>query len=116
MEIEIQSRLVQVDDGLRAFIQRRLRFALGRFQERVQRVTVRLADINGPRGGVDKRCQMLLRVAGLPDIVVADTEMDVHAAIARACDRASRTLGRYLRRARGVDGGRLELGPDGHFA
>ena len=45
--------------------QQRLRFALGRFADRVRSLTVRLSDINGPRGGRDKRCTIAVRLAGL---------------------------------------------------
>lgn len=100
MEIEIQARSLELDATLRGFVVRRLYFALGRFCDRVRRVIVRLEDVNGPRGGVDKRCQMVLRVNGLPDIVVADTESQVHAAVSRASERAARTLGRSMRRLR----------------
>ena len=37
-------------------------------------VAVRLSDINGPKGGLDKHCHLQLRLRGLPDIVVKDTE------------------------------------------
>lgn len=116
MEIDIQARNFLLTDGLKRHVQRRVLFAVGRFKDKVHRVIVRLSDINGPRGGVDKRCQLLLRVDGMPDIVVADTEMDLYSAIDRAADRAGRTLGRYLRRARGVFAARALVRDEGNFA
>lgn len=100
MQIEIHARDFVLTDGLREAVERRLRFALGRFDERPLRVTVRLSDINGPRGGEDKHCAIRVRVGGLPDIVVEDTEADLYAAVNRATERVARALRRKLQRAR----------------
>ena len=54
----------------------------------------------GPRGGVDKRCQIELTLAGQANIMIEDTETDLYFAIDRACDRAMRTLSRRLFRSR----------------
>lgn len=101
MQIDIQARGFVLTEGLRAHVEHRLRFALTRFQDRVARIAVRLTDVNGPRGGVDKRCHLQVRLSGLPGIVIQDTEADLYVAVDRATDRAARTLGRYLERARG---------------
>jgi hypothetical protein len=52
--IEFLIRAGQPDtvDALREYAERRLSFALRRFADQVQDVTVRLVDVNGPRGGV----------------------------------------------------------------
>lgn len=42
--------------SLAPLARRPLEFALGRFGARVRSLTVRLADLNAPRGGVDKHC------------------------------------------------------------
>lgn len=102
MQIDIQARGFVLAEGLRTHVEHRLRFALTRFQDRVVRVVVRLSDVNGPRGGVDKHCHLQLYLRGLPEIVVKDTEADLHAAVNRAAERAGRTLARYLQRTHGV--------------
>jgi hypothetical protein len=58
--IEFLIRAGQADtaDALREYAERRLSFALRRFARQVQRATVRLVDVNGPRRGVDSRCSM----------------------------------------------------------
>ena len=100
MQIDIQARNFQLTDALRNHIERRLGFSLSARYDHIQRVIVRLSDINGPRGGADKCCHMQVVLAHLPDVVIEDTEADLYAAIDRAADRASRTIGRRLVRQR----------------
>lgn len=101
MQIEIQAVDFALTEGLRAHLQYRLNFALWRFQDRIARVAVRLSDVNGPRGGVDKVCRLRVRLHGMPDVVIEDTEADLYMAISRAADRAGRTMGRQMERVRG---------------
>ena len=100
MQIDIQTRNLPLTDTLRGHIRRRLGFALGSRDEHIQRVLVRLSDINGPRGGTDKCCHIQVALAHLPDVVIKDTEADLYTAIDRAIGRAGRTVGRRLRRQR----------------
>ncbi len=100
MQLDIQARGFALSDAMRNYTLKRLRFALGRDDNVVMRARVRLADINGPRGGVDKRCQIELALAGQANIVIEDTEADLYFAIDRACERAMRTLTRRLARSR----------------
>ena len=51
----------------------RLRRALGRLQGVVARIKVRLDDINGPAGGVDKRCSVEVLVRGGSPVAVTAT-------------------------------------------
>ena len=98
MQIDIQARNFSLTDALRSHAERRLRFALTCYDDHIQRAVMRLSDINGPRGGSDKRCHLRVVLAGLPDVVVEDTEGDLYVAIDRATDRAGRTLVRKIDR------------------
>jgi len=100
MQIDIQARQFSLTNALRSHAERRLRFALTCCDNHIQRVVMRLSDINGPRGGADKRCHLQVVLAGLPDVVIEDTEADLYVAIDRAADRAGRTVGRRLARQR----------------
>jgi putative sigma-54 modulation protein len=81
--------------------QRRVRFALGRFEHRIDGVRVRFSDVNGPRGGVDQTCQVTVRL-GRPTelVVVEERDADPQAALSRAADRAARAVGRVIEQAR----------------
>ena len=98
MKIDIQARNFPLTDALRSHAERRLRFALTCCDDYVHGAVMRLSDINGPRGGSDKRCHLQVVLAGLPNVVVEDTEGDLYVAIDRAIDRAGRAVARKIDR------------------
>jgi len=100
MLIDIQARNFSLTNALRDHIERRLGFALSSRDEHIQRIVVRLSDINGPRGGEDKCCRIQIVLPKLTDVVIEDIEVDMYVAIDRAADRAGRTVGRRLARQR----------------
>ena len=100
MHIDIQARDFSLTQSLRSHVERRLGFALGQRYDRISRILVRLSDINGPRGGRDKRCRLHLVMPGRANVVIEDTRADLYAAIHCAADRAARTVARKLARLR----------------
>ena len=102
MQIEIQARNFSTTRALRAHIERRLGFALSSCYRHIKRILVRLSDVNGPRGGNDKRCQLEVMLPGQA-VVVEDTEADLYVAINRAASRAGRTVMRQIRRKRRIN-------------
>ncbi|VAW65065.1 hypothetical protein MNBD_GAMMA11-2081 [hydrothermal vent metagenome] len=98
MHVDIQARHFSLTDSLRKHAERRLHLALTCCSEYIQKVVMRLSDINGPRGGSDKHCHLQVVLAGLPDIVIEDTEVDLYIAINRATERAGHTLVRKVKR------------------
>lgn len=81
-------------------IDRRLRFALGRFGSRVERLVVFLKDDNGPKGGIDKVCRILAKVRGCGIAMAAVVDSDWIAAVDRATTRIGHTVSRELERQR----------------
>ena len=100
MQLDIQSNGFSLTEAIRNYTIQRMQFALDRNDKHVTNVRVSLADINGPRGGIDKRCQINLALAGQNSIIIEDTEADLYVAIDRASDRCERTLTRQLERIR----------------
>lgn len=98
MQTIIQSRGFVLTDALYEYTQKRLAYAVSFARDYIQHITVRLSDINGPRGGEDKRCKLVLKMQGMPNVVIEDTESNLYTAIDRAVERASRTLARALKR------------------
>jgi ribosome-associated translation inhibitor RaiA len=90
---------------LRDLTERRVRFVLRRLRWMVPRAEVQLSDVNGPRGGVDKRCRVELRTDGAGSVVVTSQSSDWRTALDDALARAARFLVRLWRR--GSDARRL---------
>ena len=102
MKIQITKRNVEVNEALQTHVARRVGFALGRFGDRVGRVVVRFSDINGHRGGVDKRCQINVDLLPARTVRAEDTDADLFAAVDRAADRAARSIARAIELERGI--------------
>lgn len=100
MRLDVRIQKVDLSKEVHSYIERRLRFCLGRFESRVRRVTVRISDINGPRGGTDKRCRLTIGLIPSDTIDVQEVNADLFAAIDRAAERAGQALARKLHRAR----------------
>lgn len=104
MKIEVRARGVELDGQLGDYVERSLRFALGRFSSRARVVRVRVEDLNGPKGGVDKRCVVTVSGDGFERCVVDVRDTTVQAAVDQAAGIASRAVARALERARDLSG------------
>ena len=85
---------------LRAVAERRVRFVMRRLTWLVPRAKVQLSDVNGPRGGVDKRCHLELKTDSGKEVVVTAMARDWQSALNVALGRAARALMRSWRRGR----------------
>ena len=98
MRIDLHCDGVETAPGLRDYVAQRMRSSIGRFRDHIQWARVKVADVNGPGGGADKRCVVQLRLRNLPDVVFAITQLEVRAAVDEAADRVARVLAQRLRR------------------
>ncbi len=100
MRIELRGRAGIRSQAVRGYTERRLRFALGRFATRIERLTARVADVNGPRGGVDKTCQVVATLASGGEVRIEERDCDLYVAVDRASERLGRCLAREIERRR----------------
>jgi len=70
----------------------------GRFEDRIRLVIVRLLDVNGPRGGIDKQCRIKLELIPSGNLVIHEASADLAAAIDRGADRIGHAISRKLHR------------------
>jgi ribosome-associated translation inhibitor RaiA len=91
---------VEMADDVRDNITRKLGMKLGKFASAIERITVRLSDTNGPKGGSDQICQIKVVLSGLPSIVVEERASALQSAIARAMKATERAVRRHLQRRR----------------
>lgn len=99
MRVDVTGQGFNVTEALRDHIERRLEFAVARFEDHIDTVSVRLEDMNGPRGGVDKECRVHVKLLGLPSVIITQSAKDAYAAVDRAADRLGHTVARKLERA-----------------
>lgn len=97
MQVLFKCRHPQATE-LRDLTERRVRFVLRRLVWMVPRAEVQMSDVNGPRGGIDKRCQLELRTDGAGSVVVSSVAGDWRTALDNALARAARFLVRLWRR------------------
>jgi ribosome hibernation promoting factor len=97
--VDIYGRGFTVTPALGDYVRRRLDFVLTRCNERIQRVTVRLGDANGPRGGIDKYCRVRVHLVAAPAAMVEEVSDDLYVAIDRAAERVGRSVRKHLDRA-----------------
>jgi ribosome-associated translation inhibitor RaiA len=87
-----------LDEVHRKYLRRKLQRMLDKFGSAIERMSVRLEDVNGPRGGIDKRCQVKIVLKGLPSVYVDERDSSVQAAMDRALARVNRAVRQALQR------------------
>lgn len=101
MQVIVETRDPQGAEW-RDWSEQRVRFAMRRLQALVPRAKVQLSDVNGPRGGPDKRCQIELKTDKQGTLVVAATALDWRTALDNALSRAVQALTRSWRRSQSL--------------
>ena len=98
MKLDIQARDFSLTDSIQTYVKERINYLFSTRYDQIQRITVRLGDVNGPRGGEDKRCRVKITLPRLNEIVIEDVQANLYVAISRAMERASHTVNRRLNR------------------
>ena len=97
--MEFEARIVDVDpmDAFRAYLERRIRFALGRWSRSIRRATVRVT-----ARGADGDPEVTITVSLIPNgrVVIVERAGDLHGAIDRGVEAVGRTMARRLERHR----------------
>lgn len=91
---------VELDDEDRMYIRRKLGMKLGKFATSIERISVRVTDTNGPRGGVDQACTVKVVLTGLPSVVIERRHHARQAAIDTAIGATEQAVRRSVSRRR----------------
>ena len=89
---------VHLDSEERAAIRLGLGAKLGKYATDIERVSVRMLDANGPRGGVDQVCRIKVVLSGLPSIVFEAQASTTADAVNGALAGIERSVRRSLQR------------------
>jgi ribosomal subunit interface protein len=100
VELEMRLKGITIGRTLREQIADHLEAAFRRLSKRIRAVSLSLEDTNGPRGGLDKDCQITVQLHRGGTIRSRCTDADLITAINLATDRATHTAVRRLERRR----------------
>src|SRR5512145_1809868 len=92
LRIEVRTRRFRPTPAIRAHVEREIGRSLGRVRGRAGDVVAFLSDVNGPRGGEDKRCQIRARLASTGEVFASAVAADLYEAITKAAKRLGRGI------------------------
>ncbi len=110
MRVQIRFRGLRGTQELREYVMRRIGFQLSRFGDKLSGVVVRIADINGPKGGVDKECQVTVHGAQIGTSTLTELGTTSFGAVDAAVERMGRSVSRSIERTQNWNRGRLWRG------
>jgi len=100
MLIIVTDRTGVLDESVKQSADRRLRFALSRFDGRITKVDVVFGDpLDGP-GESDQSVCLSIKVRGAADVCIVDRDVQPERCIARLAERAARDVRRAIDRAK----------------
>ena len=89
-----------LDKDKRLQVRQKLNRKIGKFARAIERVSVRVNDINGPRGGIDQVCRIKVVLSNLSSVVVEAKDASLDVAIGKALAGTERAVRRSLQRRR----------------
>lgn len=98
MIFTINNKQAGIEEDVSRQIKRLLQFSLSRFNMIVTRVKVRCYDVNGPKGGLDKRCHITAKLNETGQVIVQGEGFDYIEAITTCLQRVVRTTRREIDR------------------
>lgn len=101
MKILLHTNAVQLTDLERELVISRLGEELGHLAGIVNRVNVYFQDVNGPKGGCDKSCRLVIHMRRRPPVVIQDEDAELDPLLYRLLDRLGETLQRRNTSRRG---------------
>lgn len=99
MELTISTMKIDVTPDTISQIKEKTKKIFSRVRDNIMSVKLTIDDVNGPKGGVDKKCTVVVYCRGLPNIVVTNNEQSVVKAVNTALNRARNTLIKKLKRS-----------------
>ncbi len=94
MKLAIRFKTTDRSPSLIEYVRQRV---AGLAAHRVENVTIRFEDVNGPKGGVDKRCSISMR-GSFGTSVVQTLDAEFFVGVERALELCERSLERPRRR------------------
>ncbi|MDZ4830354.1 MAG: HPF/RaiA family ribosome-associated protein [Phycisphaerae bacterium] len=100
MDIKIFDGKIKTSDAQHEYIMNKVGSASGRLEGTSCTVEVRLADVNGPKGGLDKTCSIVVTPPGHATLRIEEKAAEYYAAIDAAAATLKNSLARALERTK----------------
>ncbi len=100
MEIRLFDGSIKTSEAQYDYIMTKIGAAAGRLQDVTCTIDVRLTDLNGPKGGIDKRCSIVVTPPGLDMLRVEQRAADYYAAVDAAAATLKKSLAMSLERTK----------------
>ena len=80
--------------------ERRLLFALARFDSKISGVALVVSDKRGPASGFDKTCELSVTLRRWPAVQIESSHPEIAVCVSHVAGRAGRTVARAIERGR----------------
>ncbi len=100
MEIRLFDGSIKTSQAQYEYVMNKVGAAAARLKDAPCTVEVRLVDLNGPKGGVDKQCSIVVTPPGQGTLRVEEQAADYYAAIDAAAATLKKSLAKALERTK----------------
>lgn len=100
MQMTIASRSSALTPSIREHIEQRIYAALDQHASRIDRVEIMLEDENGPRGGFDQVCRVVVSLTNGMKLRHERRGLDLYANVSLIADKVKQRVGRQLAKLR----------------
>lgn len=98
MRIYIQTQAFELTSAIESHVRKQLERNLGPLEEQIIAVDVFLGDINGPKGGRDKKALVAVQMVSRLSVRFEAMHSDLYSAISLAARRSKHSVKRILRK------------------
>ena len=96
MLIDIQAQHISLSPAAKMKIRDKLESTFSRFENHVNSVIFTVSDTNGPKGGLDKSCCLIVKLDKTKDIIITGKYENTFQCLERSCERAKKNLSKQL--------------------
>jgi len=100
MEIKIFDGSIKTSKAQHDYVMNKVGVSASRLNDTASTVEVRLSDLNGMKGGIDKQCSILVMSPGRSTLRVEEQATDYYAAIDAAAETLKKSLAKSLERTK----------------
>ena len=100
MDFDVRMHQVDLVNGLRAYVERRLRFKLGRHAGHVRTLKLLLTEQDSTTASGAKLCFLEAKLVPTGEVIVMETNRDLYTAVSHAIERFKTALQRKIERQR----------------